>query len=331
MEPIGNRDIRIGFVGAGSMALQHMKQLAELGGVSFRAHCDVDGSRAAAAAARFGGEVCADYRKLLERDDLDAVYVCVPPSAHGDIELDAVRRELPMFVEKPVNLDLAKARDIAAKIEKAGILTCVGYSLRYTAGALQAERILRGRLDEVGQALAVRWGGMPKTPWWRRMEESGGQLVEQATHQVDLLRGLLGDAVEVQAVYSYRLLDAQDADVPGSQCVLLTFACGAIGVVTCSCAMKAGGLGMIEFMLLGGRLAWKADGCSATPPEAFRIPDVRVEVPKNIDEVFLRALREGNPSLVARTSYAEAVKTLAITLAANVSAAEGRPVRPEWI
>ncbi|MCX7805283.1 MAG: hypothetical protein N3A38_08850, partial [Planctomycetota bacterium] len=95
--------------------------------------------------------------------------------------------------------------------------------------------------------------------------------------------------------------------------------------------MKAGGLGVIEFMLRSGRLTWKAEGCSATPPDAFEIPDVRSEAPKNIDEVFLRALRECNPSLVAGTSYAEAVKTLAITVAANISAAEGRPVRPEWI
>ncbi|MCX7806015.1 MAG: gfo/Idh/MocA family oxidoreductase, partial [Planctomycetota bacterium] len=68
MEPAGDRSVRLGFIGAGGIALHHMEQLASLGGVSFRAHCDVDRSRAGAAAARFGGEVCADYRKLLERD-----------------------------------------------------------------------------------------------------------------------------------------------------------------------------------------------------------------------------------------------------------------------
>ncbi|MDM4777925.1 Gfo/Idh/MocA family oxidoreductase, partial [Micromonospora sp. b486] len=53
----------------------------------------------------------------------DAVYVCVPPFAHGPVEEAVVAARVPMFVEKPVALDLETAERIAALVQQRGLLT----------------------------------------------------------------------------------------------------------------------------------------------------------------------------------------------------------------
>jgi hypothetical protein len=64
---------------------------------------------------------------MLETQQLDAVYVCIPPFAHGEPELDLIRRGIPFFVEKPVSLGLDVAEEIAAAVSKAKLITGVGY------------------------------------------------------------------------------------------------------------------------------------------------------------------------------------------------------------
>lgn len=63
---------------------------------------------------------------MIDRERLDAVYVCIPPFAHGGLDLEVVRRGLPMFVEKPLAIDLTTAERMATAVERAGLLTGVG-------------------------------------------------------------------------------------------------------------------------------------------------------------------------------------------------------------
>jgi predicted dehydrogenase len=108
-----------------------------------------------------------------------------------------------------------------------------GYSFRYLASGLQLKRFLEDK--PVGTANVVRWGGMPQTPWWRKYAESGGQLVEMTTHQVDLLRWVMGEVEAVSASYSFgRLLaaDQSDVTVPDTQTALLHFRSGASATIS---------------------------------------------------------------------------------------------------
>src|SRR5438477_343822 len=83
------------------------------------------------------------------------------------------------------------------RVRVGGVMSGVGYSLRYFKGTTMARRMLEGR--EIAMVAGNRWGGIPGVPWWRVMDKSGGQLVEMATHQVDLMRALAGEIVEVSA------------------------------------------------------------------------------------------------------------------------------------
>jgi len=91
--------------------------------------------------ARLAGEVGArafpDVDALLT-EGLDAAYVCVPPFAHGVAERAVVAAGLPLFVEKPVGLDMAIPSDISALIAERGVLSAVGHHWRYLAVVEQA-------------------------------------------------------------------------------------------------------------------------------------------------------------------------------------------------
>jgi len=308
------QELRVGFIGVGGIARHHLKKLSEIPEARPVAFCDVDLSRAEEAAKPCGGRAYSDYRRMLEAGGLDAVYVCVPPSAHGSIETDCSDEGLALFVEKPVNLYLDEARRISRRIEKKGVVNAVGYSLRYSAGARQAKAFFDGTPPLLAQC--ERWGGLPKTPWWGRYAMSGGQLVEMFTHQVDLLRWWMGEVKSVYARYDWAA-PAEGSDVPRLQAVVLNFESGATALLSCTCAIE-GWRGAAEFVLRGGWASWEGEGLKVEPAGKLPLPPKPDDAP-GVDLAFVSAALARSQAGIL-TPYADGVTSLAVTLAANESA-----------
>lgn len=317
--------VRVGFVGTGGIATHHLEQLRKVEGAQVVALCDVAEARAQEAAGKFGGKVYTDYRKMLDAETLDALYICIPPFAHSDAEILAARKGIHLFVEKPVSLDVGLGLKINEEIQKAGVISSVGYSLRYTPAAEAMRRFLQGKT--IAMVTSNRWGGVPGTSWWRVMAQSGGQLVEQTTHQVDLMRYLAGEIVEVYARYAQRVIgDLENATIPDVQVATFQFASGAVGSITTSCALtKGGGQSDVTVIL---RDMWVRYGKEVTvsPAGAASVP-VSADPMSDIDASFIRAVQTGDRSLI-KCSYEDGLKSAAVCLAANESAASGRPARP---
>ena len=106
-----------------------------------------------------------------------------------------------MFVEKPVELHMDAALAKQAAIESAGIVNAAGYCLRYmdTVEDLKA-RVVDHKIE---LALGYYIGSAPGS-WWRTRAKSGGQLIEQSTHIVDLARYLVGDVAAVGGGFASR-------------------------------------------------------------------------------------------------------------------------------
>jgi predicted dehydrogenase len=237
---MSGRSVRIGFIGTGGIAQSHLKRLKEIPEAEIVALCDIDEARVRSAAEPLGAAVYTDGAKLIAGERLDALYICVPPNAHGDLEIQAAQRGFHLFVEKPVNLDLDQALAACRAIQQAGVMSQVGYGLRYQPASIRLRAFLADQ--EVGMAHVFRWGGLPGSPWWRRYDQSGGQLVEMTTHQVDLLRWVMGEVEGVSASYSFRLLRSEpEVTVPDSQAVLLQFRSGAPATISTSCAWATSG------------------------------------------------------------------------------------------
>ena len=101
------------------------------------------------------------------------------------------------------------------------------------------------------------------------MSKSGGQIVEQTTHQIDLIRYLCGEITEVQANYALRFsYENEGFDIPDVMASTFKFASGAVGVLTSSCAMiNGGGKGELEILADHGVLKWGMTSVSAIPGE----------------------------------------------------------------
>ncbi|MEK8105105.1 Gfo/Idh/MocA family oxidoreductase [Micromonospora sp. M12] len=128
---------------------------------------DVAPEAASALAAQHGGRACADVAELLATG-LDAVYVCVPPFAHGPAEEAVIEAGVPMFVEKPVAVDLGTAERIADPVAQRGLLTAVGHHWRYLSVLDQACDLLADRPVRL-----VSGGWLDKVPpvaWWSRRD-----------------------------------------------------------------------------------------------------------------------------------------------------------------
>ena len=113
--------VRLGFIGSGGNAGRHMRDLATIEGTELVAFCDVVLEKAENAAKKYEGSAYEDYNEMLEKEKLDAVYISIPPFAHSGPERAVIKTGLPMFVEKPVHMNLNDAREIARMVEEAGV------------------------------------------------------------------------------------------------------------------------------------------------------------------------------------------------------------------
>src|SRR5690348_16776861 len=102
--------VRLGFIGAGGMAKAHTDALQGQPDVEIAAFTDVHRPSAEALAAKFGAQVFDTPEHLAADAGVDAVYILLPPFAHGAAERAALAHKLPFFVEKPVGLDLGLAK-----------------------------------------------------------------------------------------------------------------------------------------------------------------------------------------------------------------------------
>lgn len=316
--------VKIGIVGCGGNARGHMRRLKQLPQAEIVAVCDIAEAAAQKAAQEFGGMPYTDYHRLLERDDLDAVYLSLPVFAHGEPELDTIARGLPFFVEKPVARDLPTAARVLAALRRQPVLTCVGYQLRYLAPAQATRRLLANR--EIGLVEGHYWCGSGRGSGWQvKMALSGGQLVEQATHTLDLMRYFAGEVAEVFSWQSNRVL--RGIDCPDVYSVALRFASGAVGTLSTAWHLDPSDwneANILNITFEGSRVRWTAGSATLVPESADF--DGGGNPSPSIDEVFVRAVQANEPSLIL-SPYEDAVKSLAISLAANESARLGQPIR----
>ncbi len=318
--------VRVGFVGCGGIANAHMERLGRMEDVELVAFCDTAEEKAQSSAQRWGGRAYTSHHEMLEKEKLDALYVAVPPIAHTDAEIIAAQQGIHLFIEKPIALTLEKAKEIASAIKSAGVISSVGYHFRYMDTTEEAQRIVEGK--KIGMVLGYWMGGFPGAYWWRRMDMSGGQMVEQTTHIVDLARLFCGEVEEVYAVYGWGILtDIPDSDVPDVGTVTLKFKNGIVGTISNACILSQGyTVGLHLFLRdlileVGGRLR-------VLEPGKTLEMSCRVDPYWQEDRIFIDAIKKNDPSAI-RSPYEDAVKSLAVSLAANKSVKEGKAVKVE--
>lgn len=311
--------VKIGFIGVGGIGSVHVDNVRKIEAAEIVAVCDVNAENAAKKAEELGlSKFYTDVDEFLESEELDGVFICVPPFAHGEIEEKVVNKGVNLLVEKPVSLDLHTAYSKLDTINKSGVINACGYCLRYIDVLDQAKTYLNDK--KIAMVRGHYLSTFVPTPWFREKEKSGGQVVEQATHVVDLMRYLAGD---ISGVYADMQLDAlkdiEGINIPDVSSVNVTFESGAIGHLD-STLTQPDHRAAVE--ILGKDYRVEVSFTSVTIIEKGKEKQVFTadsDFYFNQDAAFIKAIQEKDQSLVL-ANYEEGIKTLAVTLAANKSA-----------
>lgn len=315
--------LRVGVIGAGGIGQVHLDNLAADERVELAAVCDVNPAGLAEAQAKYGARGYATYSDMLQSERLDALFVCVPPFAHGQIEEEAAARGIHLFVEKPIGLEMEDVRRKAEAIRQAGIISSTGYCLRYLDTVQKAKAYLADR--QIAMVRGYYLTKFVQTGWWREVAKSGGQLVEQATHTLDMMRYLAGD---IEKVYANMALiasrDIPGVDIPDVSSVNMVFETGAIGHLD-TCFIQADHRTGVELMGKNFRVQIDGRTLAITDESGTHVEDSAVDMYKEQDRAFIGAIVAGDHSGIL-APYESALKTLEVTLAANDSAKVGSPI-----
>jgi predicted dehydrogenase len=320
--------MRVGVIGAGWIATQHVATLERLDGVEVVAVCDIDEVRAQELAGR--ATTYTDWRTLISRETPDALFVCVPPLAHREVTVAALEQGIHVYLEKPIARALDDARAIVDAAAGSTAVCAVGYQWR----GVEALDDLRQALDgqEIGLQIGISYGPTKSRPWFLDRAQGGGNLLERASHTIDLERAIGGDVVAVKAAGSKVLLaQSQGAhgDIDDAAALVLHFANGALGAI---------------------QIAWTRDDLPSTysldvlgsdsslhleldPDFALRGRSRGQRVEANSRQHpfersvgrFIAAAREGNPGGIF-CSPADAAGTLAVAVACEGALVSGGTV-----
>jgi UDP-N-acetyl-2-amino-2-deoxyglucuronate dehydrogenase len=225
--------LRFGLIGCGRVAPRHAESIASLPGAQLVAVADIRDNRAARFAAQYAAAPCTDYRRLLDRQDIDVVSICTPSGLHAQMTVDALRAGKHVIVEKPIALSLEDAARMIETSRVAGRKLCVVLQNRYNAPMQDLRHVIdSGSLGRLllGNA-TVRWYRPQEyyeDEWHGTWAMDGGALMNQSIHHIDALQWLMGRPETVYALTGTlaHKMEAEDVGVAA-----IRFAGGSLGTV----------------------------------------------------------------------------------------------------
>jgi predicted dehydrogenase len=230
------KPLRTVLLGCGDFANYHAKNIVTMPDqFELVAFCDIIPEHAQAFKQKYANHarLYGDFHPMLDEVKPDLLFICLPPYGHTDEVAAAAARGIHVFIEKPLGLSSEQAWKMVEAAEATKIKTQVGFMFRFGAAVTELKSLIAsGKAGELGLMSARYFCNSLHSDWWRRRDKSGGQLVEQVIHLVDLMRYLMGDA---QTVYSLQnnlfhreVPDYTVEDVSGT---VVGFKNGGIGVI----------------------------------------------------------------------------------------------------
>src|SRR5712691_11030243 len=213
------KKLNVGLIGYGFMGRAHSNAFAKVNHffdlehqVVLKAACARDGGKVKAFASRWGYEsVETDWRKLVQRDDIDLIDIATPNNTHAEIAIAAAKAGKMILCEKPLSMDGPEGRKMVGVIEKAKVPNMVWYNYRRVpAVALAKQLIDEGRLGRIFHYRAKflqDWTISPELPQggaglWRLDIKAAGSGVtgDLLAHCIDTAIWLNGSIDKVTAM-----------------------------------------------------------------------------------------------------------------------------------
>ncbi|MDP7195840.1 MAG: Gfo/Idh/MocA family oxidoreductase, partial [SAR202 cluster bacterium] len=163
-----------------------------------------------------------DHSELFKKEKLDAVIICTPPVIHYKIALEALSRNLHLFIEKPCTLERIKAQELSQLSNKKGLVNQVGYVNRFNDCFIKVKEYLDHNL--IGNVIRFKSEMYSATilksdsgsSWRDSRESGGGATIDMAAHAIDLVNYLIGKPDKITGsnltkIFSSNVEDAVNA------------------------------------------------------------------------------------------------------------------------
>ncbi len=191
--------MRVAMIGTGGISRVHLDYLRGRDDVEIAALCDVDEGHLAEKQKSYGGKGFNDFNAMLDEITPDAVWLCTPPDVRREPLLACADRGVPVLCEKPVGRTAEKAESLAGELKERSARVQVGYCFRSMPSVKRLKEELQKDRVHAFQSLYLCGVGLGTAlrTWYFQKELSGGFLIDQATHNLDLLRFFFGEVESI--------------------------------------------------------------------------------------------------------------------------------------
>lgn len=335
-----SQNIRVGIIGCGKISNRHGNWFLEDPDCDIVALCDLDEANrmereSAIRELRPGAEIehFSDYRRMLEKVDLDAVAVLLPHHLHFPVGLDTIRAGKHLLMEKPLTTDVQEARELMEAAEKANLVLGIAYQRNTMSEYLYVKRMIErgdfGKIQFLSAHLEQGWFHVYSSPGfansWRSNQElaGGGQLIDSGSHTVSAVLAVTNLVPEEAFAY----VENAGLPVDVNTVAAVKFQGNVLGSLT------IGGFGhsVTEVLRIVGEKASARIFFRTVNEQALEIDGEVVEAKSLLPGTtpnlnFLETIR-GNSTLQSGADLG--LRVAQLTTALYTSATQNRPVRME--
>lgn len=241
-----NETLGVAVFGCGGVSTAHFSAYAANPKARLVAAVDVRPELAEAAARKWGAEQWySSTEDALANPDVQIADLCLPHHLHAPVAIQAANAGKHVFVEKPIANTLAEADAMIAACQENGVLLMVDQTKRYQNRHRRIKELLDA--DLIGAPVLVRGAYLQDITYaWQHMDperlkgywKHDGVISGIGIHALDLVRWLIGEVTEVQAIAATSDLISPDRRTEDTGLMLLNFANGCVGEITVSYVLK---------------------------------------------------------------------------------------------
>jgi UDP-N-acetylglucosamine 3-dehydrogenase len=333
-QPAGERQLRVGLAGLGSMGRNHLRVLHARDDIRLAAVADPIPAALATATDQTGAQGFAEPLAMIAEADLDAIVIAAPTTAHVPLALAAIERGVAVLVEKPLAATTDEAMRVVAAARDTGVPVQVGHVERFNPAVLELGRLIdEGWLSTIYSIASRRAGPFPA-----RIRDVG-VTVDLATHDADILSWIAGERPSRVYAETAQRIHATNEDLLFG---LLHFPSGATGMLDVNWLTPAkrrqllvvGEEGMFELDYLTQRLTFTRATDTTNPRliggyaptfegDLVELPVASAEPLALELEAFLGIVRRGGRPVV---DAEDGLWAVAIATSLLAAATEGRAI-----
>ena len=227
--------VRYGVIGIKGVGSKHVSMAQEHANIELTALVDLDEAAVKAKSQELGVRAFTDYREMLNAGIVDAVSIATPHHLHAIIGLECLKAGVHVFTEKPLANRVSDADTMIEAAEARDLKLCVGHQYR----TYRTPQTMKHLIDTgaIGNIMRLLWTWIEFRPEsyyardiWRQTwrHAGGGVLMNQTSHDLDLVCWLIGEPVQVSAMIGNQFHQMEVEDVVVAN---VLFANGAFGSI----------------------------------------------------------------------------------------------------